>query len=223
MAKLTLEANYRSNMTKSRMKAVRREGYVTGSIFGREAEPVPVEVHLHDLVSKIKGSEAGMMSLIDMEIKGAPSKCDGTVIIKEFFKDPLTRKVLDVQFQRVSMKEKLQMAVPIVALGEAKGIKEGGILEQVMDQLSVRCLPGDLPSKIEIDVSSLSIGDHITASHVDVGDAVEILADPEALIFTCVPPHVIKATAEEEEAEAEAAAAAAAAEEAPAAEQTEEQ
>lgn len=216
MATLTLDANYRSDMSKGRMNSIRRNGYITGSVFGHGSEPVAVEIKLADLVKKIKGSEAGMMSLIDIKVQGAPRKCDGTVIIKEFFKDPITRKVLDVQLQRVSMKEKINIAVPIVALGEAKGVKEGGILEQVMDQLDVRCLPGDIPSRVEIDVSDLGIGDHINASHIDLGEAVEILIDGDALVFTCVPPHVTKAAAEEE------AAAAAAEEGAAAPEQTEE-
>jgi large subunit ribosomal protein L25 len=201
------------------MHSIRREGYITGSVFGQEIEPVAVEIRLVDLVKGIKASEAGMMSLIDLTIQGAPKKCDGTVIIKDFFKDPLTRRVLDVQLQRVSMKEKINIAVPIIPIGEAKGIKDGGILEQVLDQLDVRCLPGNIPSRVEVDVSGLGIGDHLNASDVDLGETVEIIADSNALIFTCVPPHVIKATAEEEEA---AAAAASAAEEAAAAaEQTE--
>jgi large subunit ribosomal protein L25 len=220
MATLTIEANYRSDMTKSHMKTVRREGYVTGSIFGHDVEAVAVEIKLVDLVKKIKASEAGMMSLIDVKINGAPKKCDGTVIIKEFFKDPLTRKVLDLQMQRVSMTEKINMAVPIVALGEAKGIKDGGVLEQLVDELDVRCLPSDIPSRVEIDVSDLGIGDHINAGTIDLGEAVEIVSDPDTLIFTCVPPHVIKATAAEEEAAATAATAAA--ETAAAAEQIEE-
>jgi large subunit ribosomal protein L25 len=206
MARLTIDANYRSDMTKGRMKAARRQGLVTASVFGHNVDSVPIEVPLADLVKKLKGSEAGMMSLIDLKIKNAPEKCDGTVIIKEFSKHPLTKKVLDIQFQRVSMKEKINMAVPILAVGEAKGIKEGGILEQLMDQLDVRCLPGDIPSRVEVDVTDLGIGDHINASDIDLGEAVEILVDADALIFTCVPPHVSKAAAEEEGAAEEAAA-----------------
>lgn len=205
MATLTLEANYRSDMSKSRMKAARREGFITASIFGHDAEPVSIELRLDELAKSLKTSDAGIMSLIDLKIKGAPKKCDGTVIIKSFFKDPLSRRVLDVQFQRVSMKENIHMGVPIVATGEARGIKEGGTLEQVLDQLDVRSLPGDLPSRIEVDVSELGIGDHITASQLALADAVEMLTDPEALVFTCVPPHVMKAVeVEAEEAEAEA-------------------
>lgn len=204
MATLTIEAQYRSDLGKSRKKAARRQGYVTASVFGHDTEPVSLEVNLSDLVKKIKTSEAGIMSLIDLKVKGAPKKCDGTVIIKDFFKDPLTRKVLDVQFQRVSMKEKISMAVPIVAVGEAKGVKEGGILEQLQDQLQVRCLPADLPSKIEVDVSKLGIGEHINVSDVKLSEAVELLDEPTNVIFTCVPPHVTRAEhAEAAEAEAE--------------------
>lgn len=207
MATLTIEAQYRSDLGKSRKKAARRQGYVTASVFGHDTEPVSLEVNLSDLVKKIKTSEAGIMSLIDLKVKGAPKKCDGTVIIKDFFKDPLTRKVLDVQFQRVSMKEKISMAVPIVAVGEAKGVKEGGILEQLQDQLQVRCLPADLPSKIEVDVSDLGIGDHKKVSDVRLGEAIEILDEPTSLLFTCVPPHVTKVEhAEGAEAESEKAA-----------------
>ena len=206
METLKLQARYRSDMSKSHMKTIRRDGYVTGSVFGHDSEPVSVEVKLDDLVHKIKSSEAGMMALIDMKIDGAPKKSDGVVIIKTFFKDSLSRKVLDIQFQRVSMKEKLRVAVPVVAVGEAAGIKEGGILEQILDQLDVSCLPSDIPSRIEVDVSGVSLGHQIRVGELTVPDGVDVLADADVLVFTCVPPHVARVT--EEEAEAAAAAAA---------------
>ena len=81
METLKLQARYRSDMSKSHMKTIRRDGYVTGSVFGHDVEPVSVEVRLDELVHKIKSSEAGMMSLIDMKVEGAPKKSDGVVII----------------------------------------------------------------------------------------------------------------------------------------------
>ena len=204
MGILKLEANYRSDMSRSRMKAVRQQGFVTGSIFGHGEEPVSVEVDLADLAGQIKASEAGMTSLIEMKIKGGPAKSDGTVIIKTFSKDPLTRKVLDIQFQRVFMKEKMHVKVPIVLLGEPAGAITGGTLEQQIDQLEVNCLPGNIPSKIEIDVSGLGIGDHIRVGDVAVPESVEFLADADVLICTCVAPHVTpQAEADEATAAAE--------------------
>lgn len=200
MSTLKLEANYRSDMSKSHTKAIRRQGYVTASVFGHDTEPVSVEIKLDELVHQIRESEAGMMSLIDLQIKDAPKESDGTVIIKEFFKDPLTRRVLDVQLQRVSMKEKLTVSVPIVLEGEAPGIKDGGTVEQMMDTLDVNCLPGNIPSRIEVDTSQMDVGDLIRVADLTVGGDVEVLADPDTVVVNCRPPHVAPAAEEAPEA-----------------------
>jgi large subunit ribosomal protein L25 len=154
-----------------------------------------------------------MMSLIDLEIEGGPKDSNGTIIIKEFYKDPLTRKVLDVQFQRVSMKEKLHVAVPIVLVGDAPGTKDGGTLEQIVDALDVSCLPTDIPSKFEVDVSNIGIGDQIRVSDMVLGEGIEVLTDAETTVCTCRPPHVV---AEPEPEVAEVAAEGAEGAEAPA-------
>lgn len=204
MATLKLEANYRSDMSKSRMKQARKQGFVTGSIFGHDTEPVSVELNLEDLVHLIKKSEGGVQSLIDLKINGAPSKSDGVVIIKEFHKDPLTRKVLDIQFQRIHMKEKIHVDVPVVIVGEAPGTKNGGIVEEVLDHVRVSCLPGDIPSKIEIDISAVGVGDHIRVSDLSFEGDVELISDPDGVVVTCRPPYVARAT-EEHPAETETA------------------
>ena len=202
MANLKLDANYRSDMSKSRIKKIRRDGYVTGSVFGRDSEPVSVEVMLKDITDQIKHSEHGAMSLFDLKLHGGPKKSDGIVIIKEFFKDPLTRKVLNIQFQRVSMKETIQVSVPIELVGDAGDTKHGGIVVQVLNDLPIRCLPGHIPARIEVDVTELEIGNHIRASDVVVPEGIEVTAGPEVLVCTCVPPHVVQVKEEAEEAAA---------------------
>ncbi|MEN6356450.1 MAG: 50S ribosomal protein L25 [Armatimonadota bacterium] len=198
MDKLQLEANYRSDTSKGRTKELRRTGFVTANVFGHGSESVAVEVNLQDLLDQIKKTDTGVKSLIDLKINGAPKKSDGTVIIKNFIKDPLTRKLLDVQFQRVSMKEKIHVGVPIELIGEAPGIKSGGTLEQMLDELPVSCLPGDIPSKIDVDVSGLELGCHIRVDQLPIAEGVDVLADPETLVVNCRAPHA----AELEEAEA---------------------
>jgi len=213
MANLKLEASYRTDMAKSRVKRIRREGYVTGSVFGKGTDSMPIEVNIKDLVEQIKGSDAAMMSLIDLKIKGAPKGSDGTVIIKQFYKDPLTRKVLDIQFQRISMKDKINVSVPIVLVGDAAGVREGGIVEQLLDTLDVSCLPSDIPPRIEVDVSNLEIGHHIRIADLGLAAEIEVRMDPQSNVCTCVPPHVAhlgeaaeETTAEEAPAEATAEA-----------------
>jgi len=204
METLKLTANYREDMSKRRMKEIRRQGYVTGSVFGRGADPVSVEVKLDDLLAEVKNSEAGIKSLVDLKINGGPNKSDGMVIVKEFHKDPLSRKVLDIQFQRIDMKQKLQVGVPIELLGEAAGTREGGILDQVMDELQVSCLPTNIPPKIEMDVSEMQLGDVLRVGDVQVGEDIEIIADLDAAIASCRAPSVfVEEVPEEEEIEGE--------------------
>jgi len=203
MANMKLEANYRSDVSKGYTKRIRRDGFVTGNIFGHDTESVAIEVKLRDVVDLIKSSEAGLMSLMDIKINNAPKKSDGAVILKSFIKDPLTRKVLDIQFQRVSMKEKLHVNVPVVTVGEAAGSNEGGIIEHITDQLSISCLPGDIPSRIEVDITNLEIGHNIRVSDLPLIEGVEILTGSDTLICTCVVPHI---SHEAETAAAEAGA-----------------
>src|ERR1035437_2366040 len=99
MQTLKLEAMYRSDKTKGRMKQIRKQGYVTASVFGHDTEPVSIELKLEDFAKQAKHADAGIKSLIELKITGGPKKLDGMVILKEFYKDPLSRKVLDMQFQ----------------------------------------------------------------------------------------------------------------------------
>ncbi|MCE5314788.1 MAG: 50S ribosomal protein L25 [Armatimonadota bacterium] len=198
MDKLKLEASYRSNTSKGRTKQLRREGFVTANVFGHDSESVAIEVKLQDLLDQIKSSETGVHSLIDLKIKGSPKKADGMVVIKDVLKDPLTRKLLNVGFQRVSMKEKIHVGVPIELVGDAPGAKFGGMLEQMLDELQVSCLPGNIPAKIVVDVSGLEMGSMIRVDELALPDGVEVLADPETLVANCRPPHVAVETEEVE-------------------------
>jgi large subunit ribosomal protein L25 len=218
METLKLEAIYRTDKTKGHMKQIRKAGFVTGSVFGHDMEPIPIELKLEDFAKQAKQADAGVKSLIDMKIKGGPEKLDGMVILKEFYKDPLSRKVLDMQFQRINLKEKVAVNVPIVLIGEAEGLKEGGTLEQPLDELHINCLPTDIPAHIMVEVSHLTLGQHVRVADITVPENVEILTDLDTLICTCAQPHVHKLSAAEAAAEAaEAAAEAAPAAEAPAA------
>lgn len=205
METLKIEANFRSDMSKSRMKQLRKEGFVTASVFGHDSEPVAIELKIEDFAKQAKHAEAGIKSLVELKIKGAPKKSDGMVILKEFYKDPLTRKVLDMQFQRINLKEKISVNVPISLVGEAAGLRDGGTLEQHLDELHVNCLPTDIPAHIDVDVAELLVGQHIRVADIAVPENVEILADSDILICTCAAPHVHKEAEGAEGAEAAAA------------------
>ncbi|MCE5199639.1 50S ribosomal protein L25, partial [bacterium] len=167
---LTLEANYRSNLSKGYAKQIRRNGFVTGSVFGHNVQPIALEVKLADLINQIKQSPTGIKALINLKVMGAPVDADGTVIIKDYHKDPLTRKLMDIQFQHVSMKETVNVGVPITLVGEPKSTE--GTVEQGLDELQIKTLPGNIPSAIEVDTTDLEPGHAIKVSDLNLGEGV---------------------------------------------------
>lgn len=173
-------------MTKGRANSLRRQGWATGSVYGHNSQSVSVEVDLRGLSEQVKGSGSGMKSLIDLKIEGAPNGSDGQVIIKGIAKDPITRKTLDVQFQRVYAQEKINTSVPIVITGDSPCAERGGIIEQELNELQINCLPEIIPPVVNVDVSDLGPGHHISIKNLDMGSGIEILTDPETVVVTCV-------------------------------------
>lgn len=203
METLKLEAIYRADRSKKHRNQIRKQGYVTGSVFGRDSEPVPIELKIEDFAKEAKHSEAGIRSLIELTITGSPENLDGMVILKEYDKDPLTRKVRDMQFQRINLKEKINVNVPIELIGEAAGVSEGGIVEQVLDELSISCLPTNIPPRIEVDISQLNVGELIRVCDLTLSEDITLVTDEEALICSCHQPAVHAEAEAEEEADAE--------------------
>ncbi len=204
MGNVKLKANLRTDMSKSRTKAIRNAGNATGAISGRGSESVAVEVDLKQLVQGLKESKGGRTSIIDMTVAGAPDDVSGTVILKDFQRDAIGKKILDVRFQRVSMTEKVSMTIPIALVGDSPGAKEGGIIETLADSVLIRCLPGNIPPQVEIDISGLGIGDHVRIADLASHEGVEVIGDPDTLLVTCVARHV--GVAQEEEVVEEEAA-----------------
>jgi large subunit ribosomal protein L25 len=218
METVKITAKYRSDMSKSHVKEIRRNGWATASLFGHTETPISLEIDLEDLVKKIKGTETGAKSILEVKVDGGPKDSGGPAVIKKFDRHALTKKVLDLQLQRVYMKELINVSVPVRGIGEAPGVKDGGILEEVTNELHIRCLPGTIPAHFDVDISDLQFMGHIRVSDVPVPEGIEILNDPDTIVFTCVPPHVTKATPAEEATAAAAEATAATATEAAAAE-----
>jgi large subunit ribosomal protein L25 len=126
-------------------------------------------------------------------------------MIQEIQRDPLQPEIVHVDFHAVSATEKLTAEVPIETVGEPVGVKTGGgLLEHILRSIEVECLPGDLPERIEVDVSNLDIGDSVHVKDLKLPSGVEALVDEDLTVLS-----VSEARVEEEEvAAAEAAPAA---------------
>ncbi|MEJ5307579.1 MAG: 50S ribosomal protein L25 [candidate division WOR-3 bacterium] len=108
-------------------------------------------------------------------------------IIKEIFRSPRTNKILHIDFQIIHKSEKLKLSVPIILKGSAKGVKEGGIVEHLLRDLEIKCLPADIPSHIELDISELAIGDSIHVKDIKA-EKFEIVENPEEVVVTILAP-----------------------------------
>ena len=150
---------------------------------------------------RILHSESGANTLITLKLDGDSSR----VMLREYQLDPVTHHLLHADFYKVAMDKLLTVTVPIVLRGEAPGVKQqGGLLDFVHREVSVECLPADIPEGIEVDVSGLMLNQSIRLR--DVAESVKwrAVSDPDIMLVHVVAP---KAEAEPAPAEAEAAAA----------------
>lgn len=189
MEKVKLKAQVRDTSSKSIIKQLRKAGLVPASVYGHGFDSVAISVELNDLAAAVK-SEAGLHALMEMKIDGADKKASGVVVIKRVQKDPISRKVVHVDFQRVLMTEKLTTGVPIQFVGSAIGALSGGLVEHVIDSIQVRCLPDKIPSHIEVDISALEIGHAVHISDLPLPEGVEPVALGEEIVVAVRQPTV---------------------------------
>ena len=205
MAEQSLAVQLRTEKGKEAARRLRRQGLIPAVVYGHREEAIPVTLNPQHLAKALR-SGAGERSLINLTIEGLQ---DGpltkTVILKEKQIDPVKRTLVHVDLYTVAMDETIHVAIPVHVMGKAHGVELGGVLEQVLREIEVECLPGDIPPSIDVDVSSLDIGDSVHVKNITLEKA-KILADPEQTIVTVVPPTVYEEpVVEEEVVEVEAA------------------
>jgi large subunit ribosomal protein L25 len=170
--------------------------------YGRGLQPVPLAVKAGE-VDKLISSAAGENVLIDLNIERDGSTQSHRAMIKEIQVDPVKQTILHVDFYAISMDEKISLEVPVTLTGEAVGVSEGGILQQVRRSIEINCLPDRIPEALEVDVSNLAIGDSLHVSDLGVPEGVEVLAEERLTVATVVPPakeeEIIAEIPEEEE------------------------
>lgn len=190
METIAIEAKRREKQAKGEVKRLRRRGVVPGAVFGRGVEPYLVEVTARQLV-QVLASESGVNSMIDLQIDGKKSP----VMIAELERDPLTRGFLHVGFKQINRSEKIHAHIPLHLVGEPEPVRtKDAILDQSLESLDVRALPGDLPPHIDLDVSGMAIGSVIRVADLAANDKLEILT-PEDTPIAAV--HVARAAHEE--------------------------
>ena len=199
MEQARLEVHLREGRGKGAARAVRRSGLVPAIVYGHKVAPTAIQLPERNL-RRLLGSGSENV-IINMGLGKDKSE---TVMLKEVQIDPLTRRILHADFMRVSMEEQVTTHVPIVLVGTAAGVSAGGVQEFLLRGLQIECQVGQLPEHVEVDVSSLNVGDQIRVGDIELEEGVTILDDSATIIVTIVAP-TVRVDELEEEAVIEAA------------------
>lgn len=193
-----------------RVKSLRREGFIPGVLYGRD-NPRAIAVDERKLRAALTGA-GGLNAIIDVVFEG--QKTEHHVVLKDYQQHPIRGTITHVDFQEVRLDRPIQSTVPIVLTGESRGVKAGGMLQQITRELRVEALPTAIPEHIDVDVTDLEVGGVLRLEDLPASEGFTVLDDlHETVIATVSIPRALAAEAEEEaEAEAEEAAAEGAAE-----------
>lgn len=193
MEQARLEAKPREGRGKGAARATRRAGLVPAIVYGHKIEPAAIQLPERVLSRFLHAQNENV--IINMDTGGDEPE---TVMLKETQIDSVTRKILHADFIRVSLEERVTTNVPITLLGTAPGILSGGVQEFLLREILVECQVGLLPDYIEVDISSLEMGDQIRVRDVESEVEMDILSDPATIIVTIAHPSIIKVEEEEE-------------------------
>jgi large subunit ribosomal protein L25 len=197
-----LEAQTREAGTKGDARRVRRDGKIPAVVYGAGKDSLSVSVDPR-VVSRILHSETGHNTIFDLALNGEQSKA----MIVDWQYEPIKGKLLHIDLKRIAMDKVLKVSVPIFLKGEAAGVKqEGGILEHMLREVEIECLPADIPSHIDVDVSHLTFGMVLRVSDLPKSDKIKFISDENQPVahVTSVKEEVV---ATPEAAAADAAAA----------------
>jgi large subunit ribosomal protein L25 len=188
---------------KNEARRLRAGGRVPGVLYGAKKETVAVSLDPKQ-ITRILHSESGHNTIFEVQAGSEKAR----VMIVDWQYDPMYGKLLHIDLKRIAMDEKIRVKVPIHLVGEAEGVKtQGGILDQVLREVEVECLPGDIPSHIDADVTALVFGTVLRVSDLQSGDKLKFITDAGQTVahITSVKEEEVAPTPD---AAAEAAAAA---------------
>lgn len=189
MEEIILEATLREEAGKSKVKPLRKSGFIPAIVYGEGKKTVSIKVERRSVLRLIHEHHIENV-IINLKIAGDEKKAkDSAVIIKEIQRDPVRDDILHIDFNQISLTKEIKVKVPITAKGEPVGVKvDGGSLEHVIWELEIECLPTQIPPKIEVEVSQLKIGDAILVKDLTLPPGIKVLQDPDQVVVSVAAP-----------------------------------
>jgi len=182
---VALGAQRRTDKGKGAARQLRLAGRIPAVIYGHGREPESLTLGEAELERALVGLEVGS-ALFDLDVEGAPVKA----LVREIQRHPFRAKILHVDFLEIHAGEKITLQLAIHLVGSPDGVRNGGgVLDQVLREVTIRVLPKDIPNRLDVEVTALRVGQSLHVSDLSIPDA-EILTDPGKTICSVVAPKV---------------------------------
>ncbi|MCK5446694.1 MAG: 50S ribosomal protein L25 [Gemmatimonadetes bacterium] len=189
-----LQVETRHETGKGAARRIRASGKIPGNVYGHGAQPMAVqadELQFRALISRISTEN----TLIDLKVGDEKPKA---VLIREIQRHPYRSVILHVDFFEITAGERIRVAVPVRLEGNPIGVRNGGILQVIRYELEVECLPRDIPSAFEVDISEMQIGESLHIGEIDTGD-VTVIEEADLTVCMVVMPKAAPVEEEEDE------------------------
>jgi large subunit ribosomal protein L25 len=201
MEQIELEAMVREIKGK-KVKKLRGEDLVPAILYGKYLEqPLCLMMSRKPLVKALTSTEGGKGVLFTLNIKNGETRKE-YAILQDIQYHPYNLDIMHIDWHGISLEEEITTTVPIMLKGEAIGTKVGGVLETVLEEIEIKCLPMSLPPHIEVDITSLNVGDSIHIRDLSLPEGITLISSGDEVIATVVAPRVEEeVTAPTEEAQ----------------------
>jgi large subunit ribosomal protein L25 len=177
--KFTVKAEKREGRGSNDARRLRREGKIPATVYGGGEDAVAITAELKDLAAIIR-SDSGANTLFTLDIEGVG---ESRVIFQDRQIDPVRGRLLHADLRRLAKGEKIELTIPVNLIGEPVGVREeGGVLEQQMREITVKCTPSNIPDSIDVNVEDLDVNQSVTISEIAFDDEIEVLESPEAVV-----------------------------------------
>jgi large subunit ribosomal protein L25 len=183
MATANLNAKARSDAGTGVARKLRQSGQIPAIIYGHSRQPQSLAIDTREL-ERLLERVAAASTVIELSIDGRSAR----TLIREIQRHPVKRSILHVDIQELVAGEKVTVSIPLVFVGSAEGVREGGILDQVMHELRIRVDPSSIPNHVDVDVSPLVIGHSIHVGELSIPAGVEVLDEEDATVCTVSAP-----------------------------------
>ena len=202
MAVIQLKGSRRESIGKGWARKARAAGQIPAVLYGHGETPQPIAVEFREFEVALRGHK-GSNAIVNLNVAGG----EFTALVRDVQYDPLSRAIIHLDFQHISLTENIEVEVPVHFVGLPIGVKDGGgILEHLVRTLTVRCLPTAIPAGIDVDVTALNIGQNLHVSDLAPGTGYEIITDAHVAVAAVVAPAAEEVVAAPVEGEAAAAA-----------------